>query len=157
MTEHYANPTPEEARSALARADRASVATPADRDRLERGLITIGLAVGALVPALRVTVGNPDAPGWFRLGGLAVVVLLYLAAIAIAVAGMRRASAAPRGFTLRYHLGLGGTMALYAGYVVLQSARGEDALAWHWTITAALVTTIPALLGARAISKLALR
>ena len=124
---------------------------------IQRGLITIGLAVGALVPALRVTVGNPDAPGWFRLGGLAVVVLLYLAAIAIAVAGMRRASAAPRGFTLRYHLGLGGTMALYAGYVVLQSARGEDALAWHWTITAALVTTIPALLGARAISKLALR
>lgn len=157
MTDHLAHPTPEEARRALAQAAGASVATPADRGRLERGLIAIGLAVAALVPALRFTVGNPDAPQWFRFGGLVVVLALYLLAIAVATILMRRASAAPRGFTLRYNLGLGGTMLLYAAYVLVQSVRGDDALPWPWTIAAAILTLTPALLGARSISTLALR
>ncbi|MCA0155956.1 hypothetical protein LB823_07075 [Tsukamurella sp. M9C] len=157
MTEHFAHPTPEEARRALAQAEGASVATPADRARLERGLIAIGLAVAALVPALRLTVGNPDAPQWFRVGGLVVVLALYLVAIAVATISMRRASAAPRGFTLRYNLGLGATMLLYAVYVIVQSVRGDAALPWPWTFTAAMLTLTPALLGARAISTLALR
>ncbi|TWS18164.1 hypothetical protein FK529_16790 [Tsukamurella asaccharolytica] len=157
MTDNTASPTPEEARRALDLADRASVATPADRTRLVRGLVAIGLAVGALVLALRLTVGNPDAPQWFRLGGLFVVTALYLVAVAAATILMRRASAAPRGFTLRYNLGLGVTMLLYAVYVAVPSVRGDDALPWPWAIAAALVTVIPALLGARAISTLALR
>ncbi|CAM3775713.1 hypothetical protein ACXYTP_06160 [Tsukamurella ocularis] len=156
MTERFANPTPDEARRALALADRASVATPADRRRLERGLIAIGLAVAVLLLALRFTVGDPDAPQWFRSGGMVVVLGFYLIAIVVATVSMRRASAAPRGFTLRYSLGLGLTMLLYAAYVVVQSVRA-DAVPWPWTITAALVTMTPALLGARAISTLALR
>ena len=158
MTENFANPTPEEARRALALAGStgASVATPADRDRLERGLIAIGVAVAGLVLALRLTVGNPDAPEWFRIGGLVIVLALYLVAIAVATVSMRRASAAPRGFTVRYNLGLGLTMLLYAAYVVVQSVSA-DAIPWPWTVVAAMLTLTPALLGARSISTLALR
>lgn len=157
MTERFAHPTPEEARRALAQAEGASVATPADRARLERGLIVIGVAVAALILALRLTVGDPAAPSWFRFGGLGVVLALYLVAIAVAVFGMRRASAAPRGFTLRYNLGLGVTMLLYAGYVIASTTRGDDAVPWSWAVVAAMVTMTPALLAANAISRLALR
>ena len=99
MTEQFSNPTPDEARRALAHAAGASVATSADRTRLERGLIAIGLAVAALVLALRLTVGNLDAPGWIRFGGFGVVMAVYVVAISVAVLAMRRAAASPRGFT----------------------------------------------------------
>lgn len=157
MTEHFSNPTPDEARRALAHAAGASVATSADRARLERGLLAIGLAVAALVLALRLTIGNLDAPGWFRFGGFGVVMALYVVAIIVAVLAMRRAAASPRGFTLRYNLGLGFTMLFYVAYVVAQSVRVDDAVPWMWTVLAALATMVPALLAAHSISRLALR
>ncbi len=157
MTERFTSPTPEEARRALAQADAASLATPGDRTRLERGLIVIGVAVAALVPALRLTVGNPGAPSGFRFGGLIAVMVVYVVVIVWAVFAMRRASAAPRGFSLRYNLGLGLTMALYAAYVIVSSARGDDAVSWLWVIVWAVFTMTPALLAAHSISKLALR
>lgn len=157
MAEQFSQPTPEEARRALSVAADAGIATAADRTRLERGLVVIGVAVGVLVLALRLTVGDPDAPGWFRVGGLAVVMALYAVAITVAVVSMRRASAAPRGFTLRYGAGLGVTMLFYGVYVIASSVRGDDALPWSWVILAAIITAAPALLAARSISTLALK
>ncbi|WP_019200370.1 hypothetical protein [Tsukamurella sp. 1534] len=150
----YAHPTPDEARRTLAEAEGLTVATVSDRERLERGLIGIAVAVGLLIPALRLTVGNPEAPTWFRAGGMVVAMALYLVAIMVAVITMRRASASPRGFTLRYNLGLAATMLIYAAYVALQSVRGDAAIGWTWTILAAVAAVTPALLAARSISKL---
>lgn len=149
--------TPEEARRVLSVADEATVATPQDRERLERGLIQISLAVGALMLALRFTVGAPDAPGWLRQGGFGVAMALYVVAIVASVITMRRAKAAPRGFTSRYTVGLFGTMFLYAVYVVVIVGTDDSPLALGWTVFAAVVAMTPALLAARSISRLALR
>ncbi len=157
MTEQFSKPTPDEARRALSAAADAGIATSADRARLERGLVVIGVAVGVLVLALRLTVGDPGAPGWFRGGGFAVVMALYVVAISVAVISMRRASAAPRGFSLRYGVGLGLTMLLYGVFVIASSVRGDEAQPWMWVILAALITAAPALLAARSISTLALK
>lgn len=147
--------TPEEARRTLAVADEAGVATTADRDRLERGLIRIAMAVGALILALRLTIGNPGAPEWLRQGGFGLAMALYVLAIVAAVVTMRRAKAAPRGFTSRYSVGLFGTMFLYVVYVIVQA--GMDAVPFPWVIVAAVLTMTPALLAARSISRLPLR
>lgn len=147
--------TPEEARRTLAVADEAGVVTTADRDRLERGLIRIAMAVGALILALRLTIGNPGAPEWLRQSGFGLAMALYVLAIVAAVVTMRRAKAAPRGFTSRYSVGLFGTMFLYVVYVIVQA--GMDAVPFPWVIVAAVLTMTPALLAARSISRLPLR
>lgn len=149
--------TAEEARRTLDAADAASIATPADRERLEKGLIRIGVVTGGLIIGLRLTIGDPGAPMWLRHWGFAVVMVVYFAVIVVSVVTMRRAKAVPRGFSSRYTVGIALTFLLYTAYIVLQAGTVDTGMDWQWVILGAILTMTPALLAARSISKLALR
>lgn len=149
--------TPEQARAALDQAAAAEVATPADRARLQRGLVAIGIGVGALIVAMRLTIGNVDAPTALRQGGFAIAMALYVAVIVYAVVTMRRAKAAPRGFSSRYVVGIALSFLIYIGYVVVQAGAVDSGIPWIWTGIAALAAVAPSFLAAQSIAKLAVR
>lgn len=147
----------EEARRTLAAADEATIATPADRGRLESGLIRIGVVAGLLIVGLRLTIGNPGAPMWVRQWGFAALMIAYVVVIVSAVVTMRRAKAVPRGFSSRYVVGIALTFLVYTAYMVLQAGTVDTGMDWPWVILGAVATMTPALLAARSISRLALR
>ncbi|BDD83689.1 hypothetical protein TPB0596_34520 [Tsukamurella pulmonis] len=157
MGEDSGRMSADEARRTLEAADAASIATPADRERLEKGLIRIGVLVGLLIVALRLTIGNPDAPLWLRHWGFGAVMVVYVVAIIAATVVMRRAKAVPRGFSSRYTVGLALTFLVYTGYIVIQAGTVDTGMPWGWVVFGAVATMTPALLAARSISRLALR
>lgn len=135
-------PTPEEARRALNEASGLRVVTDRDLRTLPRVLLGVGATMAAfLVP---VKVFGDDQ--W----GLGLALAAYLGVLVLLLRWQRTATAAPRGFGLRYNLGVGGCSAMYG----LGCALVSQGASWSLTALFVLLTFLPALVGARAIARL---
>jgi len=135
-------PTPDEARRALDEASGIRVLSHRDRHVLPRVLLGVGAAMAVLLPLLKATGGHP----W----GMGLALLAYLVILALLLRWQRTVTAAPRGYGLRYGLGIAGASAMYG----LGCAVIPQGASWSVTALFSLLTVLPALLGARAITRL---
>ncbi|BDH56276.1 hypothetical protein [Tsukamurella sp. PLM1] len=150
MSEQSSTPTPEEARRALAVADRSAVVTDSDRSRLQWGTVIVAFAIALLIISLRLTTGDPAASDRVQVVGFWVSMAVYIGMIVVSMLAFRGASSAPRGFRNRYLAGFMVSMCVYLAYVALQVWMGEErGVPWAVTAVAAVAALIPGLVAAR--------
>ena len=135
-------PTPQEARRVLAEAEGLEPVNRHDLTVLPRVLLGVGAAMALLLLALRAANGD----GW----GMGLALAAYLLALAVLMTWQRTVTAAPRGYGPRYVLAIAGCSTLYG----LGCALVPQGVSWSFAALLALLTFLPALLGARAIARL---
>lgn len=135
-------PGADEARRRLAEAEGRTAVSTRDIRVLQRLLIGVGLAMGAVLLLIRASAGNAL--------GLILGMLVYGVVIAALVFYGQTAQSAPRGFGKRYVLGIVLTSALYGLGVALTTGGAP----WTLVIVLAIATATPAILVARSFSRL---
>lgn len=142
-----APPTAAEAAAALAAAGSVSVVSAGDVRTLQRVLLGIGVAMGAVLLLVRATGGNPVA--------FVASMAAYGVVIALLVALNSRVKAVPRGYTRLYGTGIAVTSAVYAAGIALTATTALGTPApWVAVVALALATAAPAALCAHRIGRL---
>ncbi|GAB49808.1 hypothetical protein [Mobilicoccus pelagius] len=135
-------PTPEEARRALDEASGLRVVTDRDLRTLPRVLLGVGAAMAVLLLLIKALGDNP----W----GFAFAIGAYVLALAVLMTWQTTVAASPRGYGLRYGLGVAGASAMYG----LGCALVPQGVSWSLAALLALLTFLPTFLGARSIARL---
>lgn len=135
--------TPEDARAALDRAAGIKVTSDRDIRVLTRVSVGLGITMGLVLILIKAASNDNAVLGT----GMAV----YLLAILALVFYNSRVKSAPRGYGLRYGLGVGGSSLIYSVGVYLVSALG---VSWPATLGIAVLTAMPLVVAASSIAAL---